>query len=152
VNLREKQVMLAYVEPTNNIVLFSHFTRTQAAATLLAILVLLASALNAEADRCQGPSPLGFYGMQEKQITIYTKKNTPCTILFGRMTFAFFSQTVTRRPRGIYGKADAISGAYQPPGGYVGDDYFELLLNYQATTPGAARLRTTLKITAKITE
>jgi hypothetical protein len=153
VNLREKQVMPAYVEPTNNIALLLYFTRTQAAVTLLAILVLLAGALNAEATPCNGATKsFGFYGLPEKQVTIYVKKNTPCNITFGRVPFAFFNQTVTKRPRGIYGIANTISGAYQPPGGYVGDDYFELLLQYQKLGVGQERFRTTLKVTATITE
>jgi hypothetical protein len=142
--------MPAYLEPKN---VDSRCPRREVVAILLAVLLLLVGALNATADECKSePRPFGFRPGEAKEVTLYVQKNTPCTVTFGRNPFAYFKQKVTQRPRGSYGVTNTIHGAYKPPSGYVGDDYFELLLDYKRLGVGQERYQSILKVTAKITE
>jgi hypothetical protein len=142
--------MPAYSEPKN---VYSHGPRRNVATILPAVLLLVVGALDAKADECKSePRPFGFRPGEAKEVTLYVKKNTPCTVTFGRNPFAYLKQNVTKRPRGSYGVTNYIHGAYRPPSGYVGDDYFELLLNYQRLGVGQERYQSLLKVTAKITE
>src|SRR5262245_41517455 len=85
---------------------------------VLVILVSLFGVSATKADNCRVvPSPIGFGGLPEKDIIIYVRKDTPCTVTFGRVPFASFQQRVTKHPRGIYGVASTVYGAYRPPAG-----------------------------------
>jgi hypothetical protein len=87
----------------------------------------------------------------DSHVTFYTKKNTACrqpySIAGGRG--GVFSQKVIKRPRGLYGTANTTSGAYQPPPGYIGEDYFEVQIEYERS---GTRYTTILKVTAEISE
>jgi len=120
-----------------------------ALAVVAGALMLAAGIGGADAANCNLMGGIGFHALKEKQVKFFTRKDTPCTLTFGRVQFAAFSQTVVKRPRGLYGTADKISGAYQPPTGFVGDDYFEILLDYQRLGD-PQRYRTLLKITMKV--
>jgi hypothetical protein len=145
--------MSAGADSADSVIFCLHSLKRELATTFFSgAVLLLTSGLSAEADPCVGPSPFGFGGLQEKAITIYAKKDTPCSITFSRTPWAYFKQTVSKRPRGIYGIDNTIYGAYKPPTGYTGDDYFELILDYQRVGVGQPRFRTTLKMTVKITE
>src|SRR5262245_45828060 len=74
--------------------------------------------------------------------TITVRRDTPCTINFRVVNGAIFSQKVVKRPKGIYGTANATAGAYKPPPGFVGNDYFETQIQYERA---GTRLSTTLK-------
>src|SRR5215467_8494096 len=125
--------------------------RGHPAILFLVIFATLSSVSTTRADNCTVvPSPINFGGLQEKDVTIYVKRDTPCTVTFGRVPFAYFQQKVTKRPRGIYGVANTIYGAYRPPDGYIGDDYFELQLIYRRLGLDQDRFRTVLRVTAKI--
>ena len=120
-------------------------------AIVAGALMLAAGIGGADAASCSLRGAIGFHALKEKQVTFLTRKDTPCTLTFSRVQFSSFTQTVVRRPRGIYGTADKISGAYQPPTGFVGDDYFEILLDYQVLGE-TQRYRTLVKITMKVAE
>jgi hypothetical protein len=81
-------------------------------------------------------------------VTFFTKKNTACTQRYSAGgTSAILGQAVTKRPRGVFGVSSQVHGAYQPPPNYVGDDYFEVRINYERT---GTKLFTTLKVNVKI--
>jgi hypothetical protein len=142
--------MMSAWEPIN---FYLHCPRREVITLILAVLLLLVGALNAKAEQCKVvPQPIGFRPGEAKEVTLYVKKNTSCTLTFGRFPMAYFKQKVTKRPRGVYGIANTIHGAYQPPSGYVGDDYFDLLLDYQRLGVGHERSQSILKITVKIAE
>jgi len=98
------------------------------APALLLAGALLGNASLVQADGCRTG---GAIGLNEKVILFNVRKDTPCTLKYCRVQWASFRQVVTKKPRGVYGKADAISAAYQPPRGVVGEDYFEVLLRYR---------------------
>ena len=138
-------------EETINV--YSHCPRGKVVTILLAVLLLLVGALNAKADECKKvPTIFGFRPGETTEGTFYTSKNTPCVINFTVSPYAYFKQRVTKRPHGFYGISSLIHGAYQPPKDYVGDDYFELLLDYQKLGVGQERHQSILKITVKIAE
>ena len=133
-------------EPINGA---SLWPRGEILTLLLAFVLLLAGNLPAKADLCR-PGPFGFRPGQATELTFNTRTNTPCTVNFTRNLFAYFKQTVTRRPRGVYGVSDFIYGSYRPPRDYVGDDYFELRLDYQRLGVGQQRNWSILRVTVNI--
>jgi len=121
-------------------------------STILPILFLLAGALNAKAECKLVPNPFNFNPGGTTDIAFYTQRNTSCTLSFQRNPYAYFKMKVTKRPRGFYGISNAIRGLYQPPRDYVGDDYFELHLDYQRLGVGQDRNQALLRVTVKIAE
>ncbi len=82
-------------------------------------------------------------------VTFNVKKNTPCNQSYFISNGAVFRQKVTKKPRGIYGTVNQTDGAYQPPPNYVGQDYFEVQIDYERS---GSRFKTVLKVTANVSE
>lgn len=120
-------------------------------AGFLAFVLLLFGNLSVKADECR-PGPFGFRPGETTDLTFNTRKNTPCTVNFTLNSYAYFKQRVTRRPRGVYAVSNYIYGTYKPPRDYAGDDYFELLLDYQRLGVGQQRNRSILRVTVKIAD
>ena len=114
---------------------------------VLALVVLVAGTQFAEAAGCT--RGFRFCDNCDTVLTFRTKKNKSCRVRYSVATGAVFSQTVTKRPRGVYGLAHQTSAAYQPPPNFVGDDYFEVTIRYDRSSNHYV---TTLKVTVKVTE
>jgi len=131
---------------------YSHCSR-EVAGIFLAVLLLLVGASDARSDECKHPNPYGFGPARTTvAVPLTVKKNTPCTVSFTRNPMAYFKQKVIKQPRGFYGVNNFIHGLYRPPKDYVGDDYFELNLDYQRLGSGQERLQAILQFSVKITE
>jgi hypothetical protein len=83
-----------------------------------------------------------------RTINVTTRKDIPCMMRYAVSNGAILSQQVTKRGSGIYGTANPTTGAYQPPPGYVGKDYFEIEVSYERL---GTKLKTTLKANVTIT-
>jgi hypothetical protein len=108
-----------------------------------AVGILILGARGSEAQvRCT--SGFRFCDNCDTVVTFYTTKSVVCrqNYFIAGGIGAVFSQKVTKRPRGIYGTANQTAGAYQPPPGYVGDDYFEVVVKYDRS---GTRYTTTLR-------
>jgi hypothetical protein len=146
----EKPDFRSHIEKTSTHLCYSC---RDAASIFLAVLVLFVGALDAKSDECNHPNPYGFGPTRTTvEVPLTVKKNTLCTVSFTRYPMAYFRQKVIKRPRGFYGVSNFIHGLYQPPKDYVGDDYFELNLDYQRLGAGQERLQAILQISVKITE
>jgi hypothetical protein len=120
------------------------------AIPLIACLMLCALALSATdavAANCYGRMRL--CDNCDTNVTFFTQKNTACTVPYPVVGGMVHTQKVVRKPRGVYGTANPAAGAYQPPQGFVGEDYFEVEINYERS---GQRYKTTMKATVKISD
>jgi len=127
-----------------------HFRRA-AVAILPAVLLMLAGALNAKADGCKiNPAPFRISPGGATDVTFDTQKNTACTVNFTRDSYAYFKMRVAKKPRGFFGVSNVIRGMYQPPRDYVGDDYFEVHVDWQKLGVGQDRNQSLVRVSVKI--
>lgn len=116
----------------------------QASSILLGLLLITE---RAQAQTCQ--YRVKFCNNCDTVTTIGTRKDRPCSIKFWIVNGAIFSQKVLKRPRGIYGTIGSTSGAYKPPPGFIGQDYFEVQVRYERS---GTNYTTTLKTTVDVRE
>jgi hypothetical protein len=117
------------------------------AMALIASAAFLATAGAARAGPCTGR--FRFCDNCVSQISVVTRKNTPCQINYWITNGAIFSQRVTKRGSGIYGTANSTRGAYQPKPNFVGKDAFAVEISYQR---GATKFTTTLQADVTVTD
>jgi hypothetical protein len=84
-----------------------------------------------------------------RQIRVVTKKNQACQIRYRINNGAIFSQRVIKRGSGVYGTTNSTFGAYQPKANFVGNDYFEVEIEYERS---GSKFKTTLQADVSVSE